>query len=187
MKTILMTGVCGVGKSTLSSELSQSMGCTWGDYADIMLEVMGETDKDKIQYLEESSKLEVIDKSEVLASKKFIDASTDDKLHIFENHLSIVQDGEILTFPMTDYERYNSIGIIVVEALSRKIVDRRKSDRTRSRLVETENLIDRQQQINLDEANKVSSHLDIPYIHIVNDEKAAAIAALQSWCSSLAS
>ena len=44
MKTILMTGVCGVGKSTLSSELSQSVGCTWGDYADIMLEVMGETD-----------------------------------------------------------------------------------------------------------------------------------------------
>ena len=37
-----MTGVCGVGKSTLSSELSQSMGCTWGDYADIMLEVMYE-------------------------------------------------------------------------------------------------------------------------------------------------
>ena len=61
MKTILVTGVCGAGKSTLSSELSRSIGCSWGDYADIMLEVMGETDKDKIQHLKESDKLEIIE------------------------------------------------------------------------------------------------------------------------------
>lgn len=186
MKTILMTGVCGVGKSTLSSELSQSLSCTWGDYADIMLEVMGETDKDKIQYLEESAKLEVIDKAEILASEKFTDTSTNDKLHIFENHLSIIQGGEILTFPMADYERYNSIGIIVVEALSKTIIERRKTDPARSRFVETEDLIDRQQQVNLKEADKVSSHLDIPCIRIVNDEKDLSVAALQSWCRSLA-
>ncbi len=187
MKTILMTGVCGVGKSTLSSELSQSIGCTWGDYADIMLDVMGETDKDKIQFLEEMDKLDIIDKAELVASERFADASTDDKLHIFENHLSIVQDGEILTFPMTDYDRYNSIGIIVVEALCKTIIDRRKTDPARSRLVETDDLIDRQQQINLKEANKVSSYLDIPYVRIVNEEKDLSIAALRSWCVSLTS
>ncbi len=109
-----------------------------------------------------------------------MDTSTDDKLHIFENHLSVIQDGEILTFPITDYERYNSVGIIVVEALSRTITDRQETDPTRNRLVKTNDLIDKQQHVNLDEASKVSSYLNIPYTRIVNDGKDIPIAALRS-------
>lgn len=41
----MITGVCGVGKSTITQELSQNLNLTWGDYADLMLEVMRETDK----------------------------------------------------------------------------------------------------------------------------------------------
>ena len=185
MKTILMTGVCGVGKSTLSSEFSQSIGCSWGDYADIMLEVMSEDNKDKIQYLERTEKAAIIEKAELLVSQRFVNTSTNDTLHIFENHLSIIQDGEVVTFPLSDYERYNTIGLVVVEALSRVILSRRKSDAARNRLIKTEDLIDEQQKINLEEAEKVSSHLKIPCLRIVNDDKNSSIAALTAWYSSL--
>ena len=185
MKTILVTGVCGAGKSTLSSELSRSIGCSWGDYADIMLEVMDENDKDKIQYLERAEKAAVIEKAELIASQRFVDTSSDDTLHIFENHLSIIQDGEIATFPMSDYERYNTIGLVVVEALSKTILSRRKTDATRKRLIETENLIDEQQRVNLEEAEKVSSHLGIPWLRVINNDKDVSIATLRTWYSSL--
>lgn len=185
MKTILMTGVCGVGKSTLSSELSQSIGCSWGDCADIMLEVMNEDDKDKIQYLEGTEKAAIIEQAELIASQRFVDDPADDALHIFENHLSIIQDGEIITFPMSDYEKYDTIGLIVVEALSKTILNRRKTDTTRSRLVETEEFITEQQRINLEEAEKVSSHLGIPWLRVHNNDRSVSIAVLRDWYSTL--
>lgn len=180
-----MTGVCGAGKSTLSSEFSRSIGCSWGDYADIMLEVMGENNKDKIQYLERTKKSAIIEKAELLVSQRFVNTSTNDTLHIFENHLSIVQDGEVITFPLSDYERYNTIGLVVVEALSEVILNRRKSDATRNRLIETADLINEQQRVNLEEAKKVSSRLKIPYLRVVNDDKNSSIATLATWYSSL--
>lgn len=181
MKTVLMTGVCGVGKSTLSSEFSRSIGCSWGDYADIMLEVMGEEDKDRIQYLEGTEKAAVIEQAELIASRRFVDDSADNTLHIFENHLSIIQDGEIVTFPMSDYEKYNTIGLVVVEALSKTILNRCTTDTTRSRLVETEELITEQQKINLVEAEKVSSHLGIPWLRVLNDDIDTSVIALIDW------
>ena len=180
-----MTGVCGVGKSTLSSELSRTIGCSWGDYADIMLEVMGETDKDSIQYLEHAKKAAVIDKAELIASQRFANTSSDNTLHIFENHLSIIQDGEVVTFPMSDYERYNTIGLVVVEALGKTILDRRKTDATRNRITETEDLVDEQQRVNLEEAEKISSHLEIPYLRVINNDKDLSITALRNWYFSL--
>lgn len=185
MKTILMTGVCGVGKSTLSREISQFVGCSWGDYADIMLEVMGENDKDKIQYLEYAEKEAIIEKTELLAFERFVDTPSDNSLYFFENHLSIIQDGEIVTFPMSDYEKYNTVGLVVVEALAKTVLNRRRADTTRARLVETENLINEQQKVNLEEAKKVASHLGIPWLKVINDNKDESLAKIRTWYYSL--
>jgi adenylate kinase len=185
MKTILITGVCGVGKSTITSELAQKLDCSWGDYADVMLEIMGETDKDKIQYLNRNHKQNVINDTEKLIEKRFAEQEDDHSLHLFENHLSIIQNEDIITFPLEDYQRYNSIGLVVIEALASSILLRRQADNSRKRILDTRELIEEQQRINALEADKISSLLHIPWIRVVNSDNIPPLNQLETWYLSL--
>ena len=39
MRVLMVTGICGVGKSTLTQKLSLLLGLSWNDYADLMSEL----------------------------------------------------------------------------------------------------------------------------------------------------
>lgn len=177
----MVTGVCGVGKSTITRELSKRLGITWGDYADMMLEVMGESDKDRIQYLDWKQKREVYDRVEELIAQRFSKTNGDNRIHILENHLSIVQDGELRTFPAEDYEKYNMVGLVVVEATIDEIVTRRESDPNRKRLLENASLIMKQQEINREEARKIREHLGIPTLLVQNNDGKEPTAEIDHW------
>lgn len=142
----MITGVCGVGKTTITRELSSRLGLTQGDYADFMLEVMQETNKDKIQHLGWEERRQVYDRVEKLIATRFDRNNSDDQIYLLENHLTIIQDGEIVSFPAVDYEKYNMVGLVTVEAPPQIVFKRRVEDGSRERLVETVALIGRQQE-----------------------------------------
>lgn len=177
----MITGVCGVGKSTITQELSRNLNLTWGDYADLMLEVMGETDKDKIQYLGWETRRSVYDQVENLIAERFSKHNSDGRIHLLENHLTIVQDGAVVSFPVGDYEKYNLIGLVSVTASPQAILDRRLKDPTRKRLTDTLELIEKQQRVNAEEAIKVSKYLGVPLMEVANGDGKPPVLEVQKW------
>lgn len=177
----MIAGVCGVGKSTITRELSKNLNLTWGDYADMMLEVMNETDKDKIQYLDWETKRAVYDQVENLIALRFSKENSDGRIHLLENHLTIIQDGKIVAFPTEDYRKYNLIGIISVSAPPRSILERRLKDPTRRRLADTIDLIAEQQRMNDIESSKITKYLGIPLMDVLNKDGRPPVLEVQKW------
>jgi adenylate kinase len=177
----MVTGVCGVGKSTITQELSRNLNLTWGDYADLMLEVMGETDKDKIQYLDWEKRRSIYNRVENLIASRFSKESSDGRIHLLENHLTIVQDGAVVSFPVGDYEKYNLIGLVSVTASPQSILERRLKDPSRKRLMDTSELIEKQQRVNAEEAVRVSGYLGIPLMEIINNDGKPPVLEIQRW------
>lgn len=177
----MITGVCGVGKSTITQELSRNLNLTWGDYADLMLEVMGEKDKDKIQYLGWKIRRSVYDQVENLIAERFSKHNSDGRIHLLENHLTIVQDGAVVSFPVGDYEKYNLIGLVSVTASPQAILDRRLKDPTRKRLTDTLELIEKQQRVNAEEAIKISRYLGVPLMEVANNDGKPPVLEVQKW------
>lgn len=177
----MITGVCGVGKSTITQELSRNLNLTWGDYADLMLEVMGETDKDKIQYLDWETRRSVYDQVESLIFERFSKQNSDGRIHLLENHLTVVQDGAVVSFPVGDYEKYNLIGLVSVTASPQSILDRRLKDSTRKRLTDTLELLRKQQRVNAEEAVKVSKYLRVPLMEVVNNDGRPPVLEVLKW------
>lgn len=184
MKTLMITGVCGVGKTTITRELSSRLGLTWGDYADFMLEVMQETNKDKIQHLDWEERRGVYDQVEKLIATRFDRNNSDGQIHLLENHLTIIQDGEIVSFPVVDYEKYNMVGLVTVEAPPHTVFKRRAEDGSRERLVETVALIGRQQGANKIEAEKIAKYFGIPSLNIVNNDGRPPVLEFENWIRS---
>ena len=176
----MIAGVSGVGKSTIIQELSRDLNLTWGDYGDLMLEVMGKKDKDEIQYLDWQRRRAVYDEVESLIAERFSKQNSDGIIHILENHLTIIQDGAVISFPVGDYEKYNLVGLISIIATPRIILDRRLKDSTRKRSIDTLELIEEQQTANAEEAVKISRYLSIPLMEVVNN-KNLPILQIQRW------
>ncbi len=181
----MITGVAGVGKSTIIQELCRALNLTWGDYGDLMLEVMGETEKDKIQYLDWETKRSVYDQVENLIAERFNRQNFDGRITILENHLTVIQDNIVVSFPVEDYEKYNLIGLVSLTASPQAILERRLKDPIRKRLTETLELIEKQQVINAEEAYKISKYLQIPYIDIINNDGKLPVAEVKRWSRKL--
>lgn len=184
MKTLMITGVCGAGKTTITRELSGRLGLIWGDYADFMLEVMQETNKDKIQYLDWEERRRIYDQVEKLIAAKFDSNNSDDQIYLLENHLTIIQGGEIISFPVADYEKYNMVGLVTVEASPQTVFKRRAEDGNRERLAETVALIRRQQEANRLEAEKIAKYFGIPCLNITNNDGRPPVLEFESWMRS---
>jgi len=147
----------------------------------LMLEVMGELDKDKIQFLDWESRRGVYDQVESLIASRFSRGNSDGRIHLLENHLTIVQDGAVVSFPVGDYEKYNMVGLISVEANPSSILKRRLKDPTRKRLTDTLEIIEKQQRINGEEAQKIAKHLGIPLFNIVNNDGLPPVLEVERW------
>lgn len=170
MRTIMITGVCGAGKTTITEAVGKALNFSYGDYADMMLEVMGETDKDKIQYLSWEKRRKVYDEVEKLIVDRFNPLKSGNLVYLLENHLTIIQNGKVVYFPVEDYRKYNIIGIIVIESLPETILGRRLKDEKRKRLSGTINLIKKQQADNKRKARRISEYLNIPLYRVNNKE-----------------
>lgn len=181
MRTLMVTGVCGAGKSTITQELSRRLKIACGDYADLMLEVMQDTDKDKIQFLDWEMRRDVYNQVERLITTRFSRENSDGRIHLLENHLTIIQDSAVVSFPIRDYEKYNLVGLIVVEAPPQSVLERRLKDQTRKRMTDTLELIDKQQRVNSEEAEKIAKYLGIPLFNITNNDGMLPILEVEKW------
>ncbi|MGH3872455.1 MAG: AAA family ATPase [Pseudonocardiaceae bacterium] len=186
MRTVLVTGVQGVGKSTVNSLAAQALGLPDWDYADLMMRVAPEVrHKDDLQYLVWSDRVQIYRKVEKLLAELFWPGDGANACVLLENHLSILDGDGIHTFPHEDARRYNPVGLVVVEASPREVLERRRADRQRNRYVGSLVEVAEQQQINRQEAALIGELISIPITTIINDERTQAAQQLAEWISAV--
>jgi adenylate kinase len=186
MHSILITGVCASGKSTLSREAARILGLASYDYADLMLKAEpGLPGKDAIEALSAGERQAIYDKVSVELPSWFGHDSGSPETVLLENHLSVIQDGRIVTFQTTAYRCYSARGLAVISADPAGIHARRSSDPARQRSPGTVAQIARQQAVNQSQATVVAEYLAIPLLVVRNDDVATAAADLAHWAQGL--
>jgi len=182
MHSILITGVSASGKTTLARQAATLLGLACHDYADLMLKadpaLLG---KDAIQALSPAERQGIYDKVTAKLPSWFGPSSSDHATILFENHLSVIQDGHVITFQTVDYRRYNACGLAVINADPPAIHHRRATDPARRRSLGTVDQIAWQQTVNESQAAIVSDYLEIPLATIRNDDMEQAAGELAHW------
>ncbi|GAB3435214.1 nucleoside/nucleotide kinase family protein [Flindersiella endophytica] len=182
MRSILITGVRGVGKTTITTRVAEQLGMRSYDYADLMLKADPDlTDKDSIEAIDWIRRQTIYRQIDAVLDNWFGAGNTDPTCLLMENHLSIVQDGNITTFPARSWRLYNPIGIAVIEASPETIRRRRLDDRSRRRTQDSDDRIAEQQAVNEEGACEIAAVLGIPAITIDNDDEQRASANLAAW------
>ncbi|MGH3889249.1 MAG: AAA family ATPase [Pseudonocardiaceae bacterium] len=186
MRTVLVTGVQGVGKSTVNCLAAQALGLQGWDYADLMMRVAPEVrHKDDLQYLVWSDRVQIYRKVEKLLAELFWPGDGTNTCVLLENHLSILDEGGIHTFPHEDARRYNPVGLVVVEASPEEVLERRRADRQRNRYIGSLAEVTEQQQINRQEAALIGELISVPITTIINNERTQAAQQLVEWISAV--
>lgn len=186
MRTVLVTGVQGVGKSTVNRLAAQALGLKGWDYADLMMQVgPGIRHKDDLQYIAWSDRIQIYRKVEKLLAELFSPGDGTDTCVLLENHLSILDAVGIHTFPHEDARRYNPVGLVVVEASPEAVLERRRADRRRNRYIGSVAEVTEQQQINHREAAMIGELVGIPITTVTNSERTQAAQQLVEWVSAV--
>lgn len=186
MRSIMVTGVSGVGKTTIARQIATSVDSLYGDYADIMLEVSNETDKDLLQKLPWVRRRLIYDQVEQIIDQRCApSAEQTQPLFVLENHLTIIQDGEIVSFAVEEYVRYNMAGLVVIEADAKEVIDRRRTDLTRRRDIGDLELVRTQQASNWSQAQQISERLTIPCIRLLNPTNRQPMGQLLEWLAQI--
>jgi adenylate kinase len=186
MRSILITGVSASGKTTLSHEVSHRLGITAYDYADLMLKAEPSLPgKDAIDAIDDTRRQAIYSAVTGMLAAWFGPGSTSDATVLLENHLSVITGGKIVTFRTTAYRRYSARGLAVINAGPETILSRRIRDPARSRQPGTADLIDRQQKINLGQAELIADYLAIPMLLVDNDDLAVAADKFTTWVRGL--
>lgn len=168
MKSIMFTGVSGVGKSTLVAALGAALKLPCVDYADFMLEVTGVRDKDSIEHLSLEERANAVVQIRPLLEKTFVLNRTN-SFTLLENHLTILRDGVVVVPSREIYWRFNLAGLCVVFLRDpAPLLERRKSDISRRRPTGTLSHILDQQAANEIEARAISEQYGIPMKTIEN-------------------
>jgi adenylate kinase len=187
VRTLLVTGVQGVGKSTVNRLAAHALGLEDWDYADLMMQVAPSVrHKDDLQYVPWSDRVQIYRKVEKLLAELFSPGDGTDTCVLLENHLSILdEEGGIHTFPHEDARRYNPVGLVVIETSPEKVLERRKADRRRNRRIGFLAEVTEQQQINRREAELIGRLVGIPITTVTNDECPQAAQQLAEWVSAV--
>lgn len=186
MRTVLVTGVQGVGKSTVNCLAARALGLDDWDYADLMVQVEPDVGhKDDLQYIAWSDRVQIYRKVEKLLAELFLPGDGTDACVLLENHLSILDEGGIHTFPHEDARRYNPVGLVVIDASPENVLERRKADWHRNRRIGSLAEVTEQQQINLREAALIGRLVGIPITTVTNDERHQAAQQLAEWVSAV--
>jgi adenylate kinase len=182
MRSILVTGVQGVGKSTISRLAAHTLCVEGWDYAELMLRVAPNLrGKDDIQRLPWDERNRIYRRVDNFLEETFMPGDGRRDCVLLENHLSIIDEGGIRTFPHEAIRRYNPIGLVLVEASPREVTARRTADRDRARHVGTAAEVAAQQATNCREAELIARRIRIPMISIGNGDHESAAKALAAW------
>ncbi|MGH3905010.1 MAG: AAA family ATPase [Pseudonocardiaceae bacterium] len=171
MRSVLVTGVQGVGKSTVSQLAAHALEMQNWDYADLMLRVAPSLrDKDEIRDLSWDERRNIYDQVEALLAEYFMPGDGRSECVLLENHLSILQGQRLCTFPHGDVNRYNPVALVLVEAEPQKIIERRHADTRRRRHVGTVEEITEQQALNRSEASLIGQRFKLPVSLLQNTD-----------------
>ena len=186
MRTVLVTGVQGVGKSTVTRLAAQTLGLENWDYADLMMQVEPTIrHKDDIRFIAWGDRVQVYRKVDELLTELFWPGDGRDTCILFENHLSIVDEVGIRTFPHEDARRYNSIGLVIIEAPPNNVLERRRTDQQRNRHIGSLAEVAEQQRINRREASLIGRLTDIPLTIVTNNNQEQAVRQLADWVTAV--
>lgn len=184
MKTIMITGVCGVGKSTITRQLAAQLKLPWNDYADFMLEYMKDGDRDIFPRLTWQERRELYTAVDGVLANRLMRAKTHN-LYLLENHLTVIHDGEIIPLDFAPYDQYRLAGIISVEGDPEVIAKRRINDIGRLRVNDDAKIIARQQEMNREILKALSGRFNIPSKTILNHEDPVVDKKLIGWIEEL--
>ncbi|MGH8904002.1 MAG: AAA family ATPase [Egibacteraceae bacterium] len=188
MRSIVVTGVSGAGKSTLTAHAARALGMACYDFADLMLQADPSVPgKDALEGLDSGRRQAIYRSVEVLLDRWFGPGNTNMETVLLENHLSILHDGRIVTWPVGGYRRYNARGLAVVHAEPGAILTRRTGDATRNRRPGSVEEIAAQQGTNREQARLIAAHLRVPLLILENDALGGAAEALVRWVERLRS
>jgi len=187
MKSILFTGVSGVGKSTIVRAVSAELNLPHSDYADFIIALLPEISKDDIPLLPWERRQQIYRDLDQIIDDFFREgppgSSTD--LYILENHLSVISEGAVKAFELSQYRKYNMCAICVIKSDPSIISARRVADSTRKRRRDTITLIERQQSHNSCFAQQLSSAYSIPYVEFENPPGSPPIDHIVRWVKSI--
>lgn len=171
MRSVLVTGVQGVGKSTVAEDAARILDVECWNYADFMLRVDPDLgNKDDIRRLDAERRTAIYHRVDVLLDQLFDPSSGRDQYVLLENHLSIVDATGIHTFPHEHVHRYRPLGLAIIEGDPDAIVARRRQDQKRDdRRLGTPAEVREQQAVNRAEAALIAAEFGIPMFVISND------------------
>jgi adenylate kinase len=185
LSTIVISGVKGVGKTTLAARLGALLNLPYADYADYMLEVTGLSEKALLDALPTESRTAAIRAVCELFEERSRRASREEGYLLLTNHLTIIEDGKIAAPDRSVHRSLHMLGLVVVTAAAQEILDRRQSDARRPRPADSAALIRAQQRSNAVEAHVIATTHAIPLRFFWNRTGAPPIERLAAWIATL--
>ncbi len=137
--------------------------------------------KDDLRFIAWEDRVQVYSKVDELLAELFWPGDGRDTCVLLENHLSIIDQVGVRTFPHEDVRRYNPVGLVVVEASPEDVLQRRLTDDKRNRHIGSLMEVAEQQRINRREAGLVGKLIDIPIATVANDDRERAARQLADW------
>jgi len=184
MRSVLVTGVAAAGKSTIGRALAASLSFPFFEYADFMLRVLGQNERDSILTIP-------------LAQRGPIYTSTDAAIHaVFSTrrdvqyalltiHLSVKVGSEIHTFADEHYAALLTAAILLVEADPGCIRNRRLLDVDRHREIDSAEGIAAQQTLNAEIAHDLSDTYSLPLFAFDNNLSPSDLSPVTEWLFTL--
>ncbi|MGC8649020.1 MAG: AAA family ATPase [Candidatus Micrarchaeia archaeon] len=165
---IIVVGTPSAGKTSIVKALENDENYKIVNLGDLMYEAGVKKgyikDRDEIRYLDP-------DKAEELRTSAIEAVSKLTGNVILDTHASVEQHGRFLpglAYYMFKYLKHTK-GFFYIDAETGEILRRRKEDKTRSREIEPEWLINTQRDINLSIISYYSTHFNVP-MYVINNK-----------------
>ncbi len=168
-KIVFICGSPGAGKSSVIDGISANKNYKVVNVGNLMESVAISKDyvkdRDEIRFLTK----ERYDELQIAAFK---DISEMGGNIVLDTHATVEQNGRYMpgiTFGKSGHLK-SLVAFVYIDALTRDIESRRRSDRTRRRENERPELVDVQREINMSILSACSAYLDIPFYIVFNED-----------------
>ena len=186
MKSILISGISGVGKSTIGQYLSEDTGLKFYEYSDFLIKFLHIKDRSHIMRIPLSrlrSAYTYCDK----AIQKLLTTEEKCKYGFLSIHLLNYKDGQLILFKDQHYINLNIGAILFIKAKPFVVMKRRLKDRSRSRSIDILTTIRKQQTKSLKIAQYLSKSLEVPLLLFDNSNEKNDFSAIIKWLYSIES